>query len=78
MLEARAAVVTGLGVDLRPVAAQPHLLAIANRRDAIGRTGKRLAVRAMADRNFAGIDVSLVTDATTMTLTVDAHDIHLK
>src|SRR5690242_8773996 len=78
MLEARAAVVTGFSVDFRPGAGQSHLLAVANHGGAIGRTGKRLAIRTMADRNFAGIDISLVADTTTMTLTVDAHDVHLK
>src|ERR1700759_1101506 len=73
MLDADAAIVAGLCVSLEPRTGHPDLRARADHGHPIGRTGQRLAIRAMADRDPLRIDLGLIAHASAAALSVDMH-----
>src|ERR1700730_2216238 len=73
MLKTGPAVVTGLGVDPGRFPHHPDLLARADHGDPVRRSGQRLAIRAMTDRDPRRIDLALIGDQTAMALPVDIH-----
>src|SRR5882757_4685241 len=78
MLEARAAIVAGLRVDLRRRARHADLFFGADHRDPVRRARQVLAIGAVADRYFRGIDVGPIGHPPAMALPVDFHPLQLR
>src|SRR3981081_3139065 len=73
MLKPCPAVIAGLGVDFGRFSRHPDLFARADHRYPVGRSGQRLAIRAVTDRHPFRIDVGLIGQRTAMALPVDIH-----
>src|SRR6266436_4918278 len=61
MLKARPAVIADLGVDLGHLPRHPDLVARADHRDPVRRSGEHLAICAVTDRHSFWIDVGLIS-----------------
>jgi hypothetical protein len=69
----RGAVVTRLGVYLRRLSRETHLLCRTCHGHPVRRTGERLAIRSAANRDLRRIDIGLTSHAAAMTVPDDVH-----
>src|SRR6185369_12813729 len=73
MLVACAAVIAGLGVDLRRRARHAELFFRADHRDPVRRARQVLAIGAVTDRHFRRVDIGPIGHPPAMALPVDFH-----
>jgi hypothetical protein len=73
MLEPSTAIISNLGIDLRGFARHPELIDRTDYGHPVGLAGQALTIRAVTDRYFVRIDVSLIGHLTAMALPVDFH-----
>src|SRR5438552_8481561 len=78
MLEARAAIVADLRVNLRRRTRHPDLFGGTEHRHPVRRARQVLAIRAVTDRYFRGIDVGPIGHPPAMALPVDFHPLQLR